>query len=132
MDNKMCTICNIEKHTNNFYKKYTACIDCNRARGLKRYYENKDKVSKQQKIYYEKNREKIFLQKQNNRIIQFRDLVISYIELENRLKILEEKLKECISTINLIKIVLKLYSNCTQNCTHIRVCIFSIHTYIRL
>ena len=92
MDTKMCTICNIEKHTNNFYKKYTECIDCNRARGLKRYYENKDKISNQQKAYYERNREKILLQKKNNRSIQFRDLVISYIELENRLKTLEEKL----------------------------------------
>ena len=93
MDTKTCTMCNIEKHINNFYKKYTECIDCNRARGLKRYYENKDKISNQQKIYYEKNREKILLQKQNNRSIQFRDLVISYIELENRLKATEEKLK---------------------------------------
>ena len=92
MDTKMCTICKIEKHTNNFYIKYSECTDCNRARGLKRYYENKDKISNQQKIYYEKNREKILLQKQNNRSIQFRDLVISYIELENRLKALEENL----------------------------------------
>ena len=92
MDTKKCTICNIEKHIDNFYKKYTECIDCNRARGLNRYYENKDKISKQQKIYYEKNREKILLQKQNNRSIQFRDLVISYVKLENRLKALEEKL----------------------------------------
>ena len=92
MDTKMCSICNIEKHTNNFHKKYTECIDCNRARGLKRYYENKDKISNQQKVYYEKNREKILLQKKNNRSIQFRDLVISYIELENRLKTLEKKL----------------------------------------
>ena len=92
MDTKMCTICNIEKDIKNFYNKYTECIDCNRARGLKRYYENKDKISMQQKLYYEKNREKIFLQKQNNRSIQFRDLVISYIELESRLKTLEEKL----------------------------------------
>ena len=92
MDTKMCTICNIEKHINNFYKKYTECIECTRARGLKRYYDNKDKISMQQKIYYERNREKIVLQKQNNRSIQFRDLVISYIELENRLKTLEEKL----------------------------------------
>ena len=89
----MCTICNIEKYINTFYKKYTECRDCNRARGLKRYYENKDKISNQQKIYYEKNREKILLQKQNNRSIQFRDLVISYVESENRLKTLEEKLK---------------------------------------
>ena len=93
MDTKMCTICNIEKHINNFYKKYTECIDCNRARELKRYYESKDKISNQQKVYYEKNREKILLQKQNKRSKQFRDLVVSYVELENRLKALEEKLK---------------------------------------
>ena len=93
MDTKMCTICNIEKHINNFYKKYTECIECNRARGLKRYYENKDKISNQQKLYYEKNRERILLQKQNNRSIQFRGLVISYVELEKGLKALEEKLK---------------------------------------
>ena len=39
-----------------------------------------------------KNREKILLQKQNNRSIKFRDLVVSCVELENRLKTLEEKL----------------------------------------
>ena len=93
MNSKACTICNNEKDINNFYKNYTECIDCNRARGLKRYYENKDKISNQQKVYYETNREKISLQKQNNRSIQFRDLVVSYVELENRLKALEEELK---------------------------------------
>ena len=93
MNTKTCTICNNEKNTNNFYKKHSECIHCNRARGLKRYYENKDKISNQQKIYYEKNREKILLQKQNNRRIKFRDLVVPYVELENRLKALEEKLK---------------------------------------
>ena len=93
MDNKFCTVCNIEKHINDFYKKYSECKACNIKRGVKRYYENKDKISNQQKNYYEKNREKILLQKQNNRSIQFRDLVISYVELENRLKALEEKLK---------------------------------------
>ena len=89
MNTKMCTICNIEKDINSFYKKYSECIHCNRTRGLKRYYENKDKISNQQKIYYEKNREKILLQKQSNRGVQFRDLVTSYVELENRLKALE-------------------------------------------
>ena len=29
MDNKICTACNIEKHINNFYKKYSECKDCN-------------------------------------------------------------------------------------------------------
>ena len=68
-------------------------MSCNRARGLKRYYENEDKISNRQKIYYEKNRDRILLQKQNNRSIQFRDLVVSYVELKNRLETLQEKLK---------------------------------------
>ena len=93
MDTKTCTMCNIEKNINNFYKKHSECIDCNRSRGLKRYYENKDKISNQQKAYYEKKREKRLLQKKNNRCIQIRDLVMSYVELENRLKSTEEKLK---------------------------------------
>ena len=58
MDGKSCTMCNMEKHINNFYKRYSECKDCNRTRGLKRYYENKDKISNQQKPYYGKNREK--------------------------------------------------------------------------
>ena len=91
MDTKTCSMCNIEKHINNFYKKFSECGDCNRTSGLKRYYENKDKISNQQKVYYEKNRDKILLQKQNNRSIQFGDLVIFYVELEKRLKAMEEK-----------------------------------------
>ena len=58
MDTKSCSMCNIDKHINNFYKKHSECKDCNRARGLERYYDNRDKISNQQKIYYEKNREK--------------------------------------------------------------------------
>ena len=38
------------------------------------------------------NREKIKLQKENSRRIQFRDLVVSYVEKVNRLKTLEEHL----------------------------------------
>ena len=94
MDTKTCTMCNIEKQINKFYKKCSECRDCNRARGLKRFYENKNKISNQQKIYYEKNRDSILLQKQNNKCIQFRDLVISYVELEHRLKALEKKVNE--------------------------------------
>ena len=59
MDTKICGMCKIEKHTTNFYKKYSECRDCYRTRGLKRNYENKDEISNQQKNYYEKNREKI-------------------------------------------------------------------------
>ena len=95
MDRKICVFCNIEKSIDNFYNKYRECKPCNIKRSTKRkyLYENKDKISNQQKLYYEKNREKILLQKQNNRSIQFRDLVVSYVELENRLKALEEKIK---------------------------------------
>ena len=57
MESKICTHCNIEKHINNFYKKYSECKDCNIKRGVKRYYDNKDKISMQQKIYYEKKME---------------------------------------------------------------------------
>ena len=41
----MCTICNIENDINNFYRKDSECRKRKRARGLKRYYENKDKIS---------------------------------------------------------------------------------------
>ena len=93
MDSKTCSMCKIEEHMNNIYRKYSECRDCNRAKGLKRYNEIINKVSKQQKIYYEKNREKFLLQKQNNRCIQVINLVISYVELKNKLKALEEKFK---------------------------------------
>ena len=49
MENKTCTVCNIEKHINNFYKKYSECKECNIRRGVKRYFDNKDKISVQQK-----------------------------------------------------------------------------------
>ena len=97
MDTKTCTMFKIEKHINDFYKKCSESKDCDRARVLERYYGNKDKISKQQNVYYEKNEEKILLQKQNNRCIEFRDLVRSYFELENTLKAMEEKLKKSLN-----------------------------------
>ena len=96
MDNKICTVCNIEKQINKFYKKYSECKAYNIKRGVNRYYNNKDKILNQQKIYYEKKRDKL-LQKQNDyrnkRNTEFEDLVRSYAELENRLKTTKEKLK---------------------------------------
>ena len=41
MDNKTCTVCKTEKHTNNFYKNYPECKDCNIRIGVKRYYVKK-------------------------------------------------------------------------------------------
>ena len=87
-------MCNIEKHINNFYKRYSECIDYNIRRGVKRYFDIKDKISIQQKVYYEKNGDKL-LQNQNDyrnkRNTEFKDLVRSYAELQNKLKALEEK-----------------------------------------
>ena len=79
-----------------FTKKYSECKACNIKRGVKRYHDNKDKISIQQKIYYEKNRDKL-LQKQNDyrnkRNTDFKELHKSCVELENKLKALEEILK---------------------------------------
>ena len=62
MESKTCTLCNIEKDINKFYKRHSECKNCNRTRGLTRYYENKDKITNQQKIYCEKNRSNILFQ----------------------------------------------------------------------
>ena len=57
MDSKVCVVCNIEKCIDNFYNKYRECKQCNNKRSMKHYYENKDKLSNQRKLYYEKNRD---------------------------------------------------------------------------
>ena len=96
MDTKICSMCKIDKQINNSYKKYSECKPCNIKRGVKRYYNIKDKISNHQKIYYEENRDKL-LQKQNDyrnkRNTEFKDLVRSYAVLQNKLKALEEKIK---------------------------------------
>ena len=57
MDSKVCVACNIEKNFDNFYIKYRECKQCNNKRSMKRYYENKVKLSNQRKLYSEKNRD---------------------------------------------------------------------------
>ena len=59
----MCTMCNIEKYINNFHRRYTECKDCNCTGGLKRYCENKNKISNQQQIYFEKRRTNVITEK---------------------------------------------------------------------
>ena len=62
MDSKVCVVCNIEKSIENFYNKYRECKQCNIQRRMKYYYENKDKLSNQRKLYYEKKTEMCYLQ----------------------------------------------------------------------
>ena len=56
MESKVFVVCNIEKSID-FYNNYRECKQCNFKRSMKRYYENKDNLSNQRKIYYEKNRD---------------------------------------------------------------------------
>ena len=93
MDTETFSMCNIEKHINIFYKKYSERSDYHRTKALKRFYENKDKISIQQKSYYEKGRDRFLSQKHNSRCMQFKDLVKPYAELENRLKVMEKSIK---------------------------------------
>ena len=60
-------------------------------RSVKHYDENKHKISNQQKLCCERSRDKL-LQKQNDRYIHFKEIIINYSELENRLNALEENL----------------------------------------
>ena len=57
METKVCVICNTEKSIDNFYNKYRECKLCNIKRSTRRYFENKDIISNQHKLYYEKNRD---------------------------------------------------------------------------
>ena len=45
MESNLSSMCNIEKHINNFYKKISECEECNSETGQKRYHENKDRIS---------------------------------------------------------------------------------------
>ena len=56
MESKICTKCITEKNIKNFFTKKTECKSCNSKRSLKRYFENIDKISNQQKIFYEKKK----------------------------------------------------------------------------
>ena len=57
MDSKVCVVCITEKSIHNFNNKYRECKQCNIEQSMKRYFENKDKLSNQRKIFYEKNRD---------------------------------------------------------------------------
>ena len=94
---KVCVVCNIEKSIDSFYNKYREGKQCNIQRSMKRYYENKDKLSNQRKIYYEKNRD-VLLAKSNlnqqNRNYERKIYKQQVEELNKKLKSLEEKLNK--------------------------------------
>ena len=97
MDTKFCVVCNIEKTIDNFYNKYRECKQCNIRRSMKRYYENKDKISNQRKVYYEKNRDVLLAKSkinQQNRNYERKIYKQQVEELKKKLKSLEEKLKK--------------------------------------
>ena len=95
MDNKTCTVCNIK----NISTMFTANIQ-NAKTATSNEVENvtmikKYKISIQQKIFYEKNSDKL-VQKQNDyrnkKNTDYKELLISYVELKNKLKAKEENL----------------------------------------
>ena len=92
MDNKICVVCNIEKSIDNYYNKYRECKQCNIKRSMKRYNENKDKLSNQRKLYYERNRDillaksKIYQQNRVSYTQQIKDLNNKIEELTQALE----------------------------------------------
>ena len=96
MDSKICVVCNIEKSIDNYYNKYRECKPCNIQRSMKRYRENKDKLSNQRKLYYEKNREMLLAKSriyQQNRI--------SYTQ---QIKDLNNKIEELTQTVEMLNL----------------------------
>ena len=96
MDSKVCVVCNIEKSIDNFYNKYRECKPCNIKRSTRRYFENKEKLSNQRKLYYERNRD-ILLAK--SRIYQQNR--ISYTQ---QIKELNNKIEELTQTVEMLNL----------------------------
>ena len=80
MVRKICVVCNTEKSIDNFYNKYIECKPCNIKRSTRRYFDNKEKISNQHKLYYEKNRDillarsKVYQQNRKSHTQQTKDL----------------------------------------------------------
>ena len=97
MDSKVCVVCNFEKSIDSFYNKCRDCKQCNIQRSMKRYYENKDKLSNQRKLYYEKNRDVLLAKSKLNQLNRNYERKIykqQAEELNKKLKSLEEKLNK--------------------------------------
>ena len=99
MDSKVCVVCTKEKSIDEFYNKYRECKPCNIKRSTRRYFENKDKISNQHKLYYEKNRDvllarsKIYQQNRKSHTQQIKDLNIKIEELTQPMETLISKIE---------------------------------------
>ena len=99
MDRKICVVCNTEKSIDNFYNKYRECKPCNIKRSTRRYFENKEKISNQHKLYYEKNRDillarsKIYQQNRNSHTQQIKDLNSIIEELTPAMETISSKIE---------------------------------------
>ena len=100
METKVCVVCNTEKSIDNFYNKYRECKPCNIKRSTRRYIENKDKISNQHKLYYERNRDvllarsKIYQQNRKSQKQQIKDLNNKTEELTQVMEPLISKIEE--------------------------------------
>ena len=96
MDSKVSVVCNIAKSIDNFYNKHRECKQCKIKRSMKRYYENKDKLSNQRKFYYEKNRDVLLAKSklnQQNRNYERKIYKKRVEELNKKLEDLTQMLK---------------------------------------
>ena len=98
MESKVCVVCNTEKSFDNFYNNYRDCKPCNSQRIMKRYRENKDKLSNHRKLYYEKNRYVLLSKYKENQ--QYRKFLTQQIkDLNNKIEELTQVLEKLILKI---------------------------------
>ena len=99
METKVCVICKTEKNVDNFYNKYRECKPCNILRSTRRYYENKDKISNQHKIYNEKIRDVILAKSKINQQNRNYERKIYKQQVQE----LNQKLQDLTQAIELLK-----------------------------
>ena len=99
METKVCVNWKTEKNIDNFYNKYRECKPCNILGSTRHYYENKDKISNQPKIYYEKNRDVLLAKSKINQ--QNRNYERK--KYKQQVQELNQKLQDLTQSIELLK-----------------------------